>query len=115
MGVFDSEFDLAPAEVAARMERDEMLLVDVREDYEWEAGRVPGSQHIEMERIAEAAGSLPADRPVAFLCLAGMRSGMVARAFRAAGYEAYNVNGGFRAWVMEGLPTEPDDASIAPH
>jgi rhodanese-related sulfurtransferase len=111
----DAEADLTPAEVASRMAEGDLLLIDVREDYEWSAGRVPGARHIPIENIASQAPTLPKDRPIAFICLAGVRSAMVARAFRDAGYSAYNVIGGFTEWFGLGLPTEPDDAEVAPH
>jgi rhodanese-related sulfurtransferase len=106
---------LTPHDVHQRMQQDDLLLIDVREDYEWEAGRVPGSQHIELERIASDAQTITSDRPVAFICLMGARSGMVAQAFRRAGYDAYNVDGGFAAWFDAGLPTEPEGAFVADH
>ncbi|MGH2737038.1 MAG: rhodanese-like domain-containing protein [Actinomycetota bacterium] len=112
---FDPQMDITPQEAARRMQEEGLLLIDVREQYEWDAGRVPGSHHIEIERIASTAPAIPNDRPVAFMCLGGTRSGMVAKAFRASGYDAYNVAGGFNAWFNSGLPTEPDDATIAPH
>ena len=76
-GFGDSEMDITPAETARRMNEEGMVLIDVREPYEWDAGHVPDSTHIEMERIASRVGEVPAGKPVAFLCLAGGRSGMV--------------------------------------
>jgi rhodanese-related sulfurtransferase len=116
MSTFDDPaIDLDPREAARRYAAGELILVDVREHYEWEAGHVPGSSHIEMERVAAEADEIPRDRPVGFICLGGVRSGMVTRAFRAAGYDAYNVKGGFAAWVALGLPVEPDGGVAAPH
>ncbi|MBA2274651.1 MAG: rhodanese-like domain-containing protein [Actinobacteria bacterium] len=111
----DTKADLTPAEAARRMADDDLLLIDVREDYEWNAGRVPGARHIPIENVASQAPSIPRDRPVAFICLGGVRSAMVTRAFRDAGYNAFNVTGGFAEWFGQGLPTEPDDAEVAPH
>lgn len=116
MGDFnDPTFDLSPAEVARRMEEEDLILVDVREQYEWDAGRVPGSQHIALDKVASAAPSIPRDHPVAFICLSGARSALVTEAFRKAGYDAYNVAGGFGLWFQAGLPTEPEGATVAPH
>jgi rhodanese-related sulfurtransferase len=111
----DPDIDLDPPEAARRHAAGELILVDVREPYEWEAGHVPGSSHIEMERVASEAGEIPRDQPVAFICLGGVRSGMVTQAFRAAGYEAFNVKGGFASWVALGLPVEPEGGVAAPH
>jgi rhodanese-related sulfurtransferase len=107
--------DITPEEAHRRMRDEGMLLIDVREDYEWDAGHVPGSRHIEMETISSALNEIPSDRPVGFLCLSGARSGMVAQALKSAGYDAYNVSGGFGEWFAKRLPTEPDDATVAPH
>ena len=107
--------DITPAEAARRMAAEGLALIDVREPYEWEAGHVPGSIHVEMAALGERLDEIPEDRPVAFLCLGGARSGLVASTLKARGYDAYNVEGGFRAWFEAGLPTEPDDATVAPH
>lgn len=111
----DPDLDLAPEDVARRLRRGEIELVDVREVYEWDAGRVPGARHVEIERVASQAPSIDRRRPVAFLCRGGVRAGMVATAFRAVGYDAYNVRGGFTAWHAAGLPTEPEGAVVADH
>ncbi|WP_083921611.1 rhodanese-like domain-containing protein [Actinopolyspora halophila] len=42
--------------------------------------------------------SIDQGRPVIFYCRAGIRSGMAAEAFRAAGWDAYNLRGGLLAW-----------------
>lgn len=110
----ESGIDLSPGDVAERMKED-LVLIDVREPYEWEAGHVPDSAHIEMSAIGERLDDMPADRPLAFICRSGARSTMVARTLRARGYDAYNVDGGFLAWFDASLPTEPEDAEVAPH
>jgi rhodanese-related sulfurtransferase len=90
-------------------------LVDVREAYEWEAGRIAGARHIEIERLAAEAGSLDRERPVLFYCRVGSRSGMAAGAFRRAGYDAYSVDGGLNEWDHRGLPLEPETGTVADH
>jgi len=107
--------DLTPAEVARRMDTENLALIDVREPYEWAAGHVPGSTHIDMATLGQRLGEVPQDRPVAFICLSGARSSLVATTLRARGYKAYNVAGGFRDWFSAGLPTEPEGATVAPH
>jgi rhodanese-related sulfurtransferase len=107
--------DITPAEAARRLETEDLVLIDVREPYEWEAGHVPGSTHIDMATLAERIDEIPKDRPVAFICLSGGRSGLVASTLEARGYDAYNVEGGFREWYEAGLPTAPENATVAPH
>jgi len=89
--------------------------VDVREQYEWDAGRIAGARHIELERLAGRAEELPRDRPIVFQCRLGARSAMATQAFRAAGWDAYNLTGGIMAWVERGLPIEPEGGRVAEH
>jgi rhodanese-related sulfurtransferase len=114
--VFHSDdVDVQPDEVRRLHRAGEIQLVDVREPYEWEAGRVDGARHIELERLASKADSIDRERPVVFYCRVGARSGMAASAFRRAGYQAYSMDGGITAWHARGLPLEPDDGEVAEH
>jgi hydroxyacylglutathione hydrolase/adenylyltransferase/sulfurtransferase len=109
------DVDVDVARVAEMHREGAVQLVDVREDYEWEAGRIAGARHIELERVASQATTIDRVRPVVFYCRLGARSGMAANAFRRAGYEAYSMDGGISAWEERGLPLEPDDGHVAEH
>ncbi len=110
------DIDVSPAEVADRLAADpDLQLVDVREDYEWKAGRIAGARHIELERLAGRAGEIDGERAVIFQCRVGARSSMAARAFRAGGYDAYSMTGGLTRWAAEGLPLEPEGGYVAEH
>jgi rhodanese-related sulfurtransferase len=105
--------DLSPARVA-ELQRDGAQLIDVREPYERDAGRIPGdSAHIELDRLPAEAESIDREQPVVFYCRTGSRSAMAAEAFAAAGYDAHNLDGGLKAWVADGLPIEPEDGRVA--
>ena len=105
--------DLSPARVAELMQAG-VQLIDVRELYEREAGRIPNdTAHIEMDRLSDEAGTVDAARPVVFYCRTGSRSAVAAQAFAAAGYDAHNLDGGLQAWVADGLPIEPADGHVA--
>jgi rhodanese-related sulfurtransferase len=106
------DVELDPRELAEM--RDEVQLVDVREPYEWAAGRIAGARHIELDDLATEAASLDPERPTVFYCRVGARSGMAAHAFRRAGYDAHNLAGGLEAWVAAGLPLEPPEGKVAP-
>jgi rhodanese-related sulfurtransferase len=111
----DPEIDLPPVRVAQLLERGEIELIDVREPYEREAGYIEGSRHIELERLAGKAETIPRDRRVVFHCRLGARSAMAARAFLAAGWDARHLAGGITAWVEAGLPIAPEDGHVADH
>jgi rhodanese-related sulfurtransferase len=107
--------DLAPAEVKRLIDADEVDLVDVREPYEHEAGRIEGARHVEIPALTAAAQEMDRERPVVFYCRSGSRSSMATQAFRASGYQAFNLTGGLLAWVEQGLPIVPDGGTVADH
>jgi rhodanese-related sulfurtransferase len=110
-----TEEDISPTRAAELVRDGEAQLVDVRTPAEVEAGRIAGSLHIELERLPAQAGELDPERPVVFYCRSGQRSAMASGAFRAAGFDAYNLDGGLLAWVEGGRPIEPEDGSVAYH
>jgi rhodanese-related sulfurtransferase len=111
----DDATEVPPQRVAELLERGEIQLVDVREPYEWDEGRIPGARHIELERLASRAAEIGRDRPVVFQCRLGARSAMATAAFRASGWDAYNLTGGIQAWTDAGLPLEPEGGRVADH
>jgi rhodanese-related sulfurtransferase len=111
----DPQHELTPTQVKEAMDKDDIVLIDVREPYEWEAGRIPGATHIEIERLAARADEVPTDRPIVFHCRLGVRSAMAMQAFRASGWDAYHLGGGIERWVNEGLPLEPEGGYVADH
>jgi rhodanese-related sulfurtransferase len=109
------DYDYSPNEVAQRLERDEIQLIDVREPHEHEAGRIAGARHLELAELAARAQEIDRDRPVVFYCRSGARSAMATDAFRGAGFDAYNMAGGLLDWQAAGLPLEPSDGYVAGH
>jgi len=104
------------ARLAELMEDDPNLqVIDVREPYEREAGFIPASRHLELNRLTSEAATIDRDRPVVFYCRVGARSRMAAEAFRASGYEAYSLDGGLVRWAGQGRPLEPQGGTVADH
>lgn len=89
--------------------------IDVRESYERDAGYIPGTRHIELERLSSQSETIDATKPVVFQCRLGARSAMAAQAFRGAGYDAYTLDGGIVAWVDAGMAIEPKGGYVADH
>jgi rhodanese-related sulfurtransferase len=105
--------DYSPQEVAGLLERGEIQLVDVREPYEHEAGRIAGDRLVALTDLASQAHTIDRDCPVVFYCRSGSRSAMATEAFRGAGYDAHNMAGGLPDWDAAGLPLEPGDGHVA--
>ena len=111
-----TKFDLEPQRVKELVEGGEAQLVDVREPYEWEAGRIAGRGAHRARAARRARGGdrqgdaghlpVPDGKP-----LRPRHAGVPGN----AGYDAYNMDGGILAWAEAGLPLEPEDGEVAPH
>jgi rhodanese-related sulfurtransferase len=109
------ELTLSPGRVDELVRSGEAELVDVRTSEEREAGHAPGDRHVPFEDLTTEIPALDADRPVIFYCRSGDRSAVAAEAVRAAGRQAYSIEGGLLAWAEQGLPLEPDGGEVAVH
>jgi rhodanese-related sulfurtransferase len=88
-------------------------LLDVREDVEWQAGRAGSAHHIPLGELGQRHLELDAGIPVLVICRSGSRSARAVKALRGAGYEAYNVAGGMKAWAEAGQAIEPESGFVA--
>jgi rhodanese-related sulfurtransferase len=86
----------------------EVAIVDIREEPEHEATRVPGIPLIPMSELIARIDELPADKPMVILCRSGNRSATVTDYLNSLGDfdEVANLEGGIIAWAAEGLPYE---------
>ena len=91
-----------------------VLLLDVREHDEWQAGHAPDAVHIPMSEIPSRAGELDNQSEVYVVCKAGGRSARVVEYLNRVGFEAINVDGGMLAWQQAGRPIQRDDDSHEP-
>ena len=102
--------------VKARLDAGEAVpLVDVREESEFAAGRLPGAAHLSkgvIERDVEAAFPDP-NAELVLYCGGGYRSALAADNLRKMGYaNAVSLDGGWRGWTEAGLPTEGGTAEV---
>lgn len=84
----------------------EAVLVDIREDHEWDAGHLAHAHHLGrgiLERDAEKTFAL--HTPLILYCGGGYRSILSAHALQEMGYaQVYSLAGGFRALQEAGFP-----------
>jgi rhodanese-related sulfurtransferase len=86
-------------------QRQDLLIVDLREAREIREGYIADSLMIPMSALSKGTKSLPSDRPLLLVCAVGGRSYAVGRYFSSKGYpEIYNLKGGISAWKKAGLP-----------
>jgi hydroxyacylglutathione hydrolase len=98
---------MTPEELADAM--DDIHLIDVRWQNEWDQGRIPGATHIHLGEIRERADEIPTDKPVVVHCASGGRSAIAAGVLQSVGVkEVINLDGGYNRWVKEGRPVEKE-------
>ena len=109
-----AEIDLAtlPEEVdvqttAALLGRGDVVVIDVREQWEYDEGHIPGVTHIPLAEVPASLEQIPADKTVILTCRSGNRSGQAFDFLQNNGYEnVHNMQGGILAWQAAGLEVE---------
>ena len=98
---------LTPEELAARLEKGNVRLIDVRTDAEVAEGIIPGAEHIPLDRFDPAALGPDDGREVVLYCRSDRRSGIAAaKLAEATGEPATHLEGGILAWEAAGQPLE---------
>ena len=85
-----------------------VVLLDVRENDEWQRGHAAGAQHIPMSEVPARIGEIDRGAKLFVVCQLGGRSLRVARYLARNGYAPINVNGGMQAWADAGRPVVID-------
>ncbi|WP_368654286.1 rhodanese-like domain-containing protein [Ornithinibacillus sp. 4-3] len=87
------------------LEDNQYRLIDVRNNSEWEAGRIDGAEHIMLGTLKDQLDQLPKDKTYLMQCRSGARSAIATSIMKANGFEnVLNVKGGYLAWLSEKLP-----------
>jgi sulfur-carrier protein adenylyltransferase/sulfurtransferase len=110
-----SEIDATQAR--DRIESGEPVVVDVREQDEWDEGHIPGAVHVPRGHLESRIERLAPDtsRPVVVYCSAGNRSAFAAKTLADLGYEdVVSLAGGFTDWKRNGFPVQLQAGLDAP-
>lgn len=95
-------------DVWQKMQKNEsFVLVDTREDSEWQKGHIKGAIHMGKGVIERDAESKIPDKntPLVLYCGGGFRSALAADALQKMGYtNVISMDGGWRGWQERGLP-----------
>lgn len=95
-------------------ERDDVCVLDVREQWEYEVGHIPDVLHLPMSQIGNRVHDIPTDKTLIISCKSGQRSGRVTNWLKHNGYEeVYNMQGGILAWNRAGYAVENADGEPA--
>ena len=96
---------LSPSETWEAHQRNDLVLVDVRQQPEWRSGVASGALLIPLNELPRRLAELPREKTIAFLCRSGHRSTLAARQARRQGFDVVSVKGGMTTWQKAGLPT----------
>ena len=99
--------EVNPHEAIELLDGDAILL-DVREESEWEDGHAPMASLIPLAQLPDHVEELPHDRLLICTCRSGGRSLRAANFLQENGFEVANLTGGMLAWFAEDLPFESD-------
>ncbi len=93
--------------VAEIKDREDVFVLDVREQWEYDEGHIPGVTLIPMGEVPARLAEIPTDREVIVTCRSGNRSGQVTDYLRQAGFDnVHNMDGGILAWEQAGFEVE---------
>ena len=101
--------EISVAELKAKLDaREDFLLLDVREPYEYDIACIPGAKLIPLGELPSRMSELDSAQEIALHCKTGRRSAQALRALREAGFSKLaNVHGGIEAWANEIDPSVP--------
>jgi rhodanese-related sulfurtransferase len=96
-------------EATQMINRQDALVIDVREDAEYAKGHIVGARHIPLAQLEARVKELQKykSKPVITCCETGNRSSAAIATLRKLGFEnVYNLAGGYAGWQQAGLPVE---------
>ncbi len=99
---------VSPQEAATLVSQKQAVIVDVREDDEWQAQHIPDALHIPLGQLNNRLAELDPYKQTRIItqCQKGGRSKKALEALKAAGFSnVYNLDGGLAAWDKAGLKT----------
>ena len=98
--------EISPRDLQARLAApDPPLVLDVREVWERDIARLPGTVDIPMGEVPGRLAELPKDRDIVVMCRSGGRSLKVSQFLDTSGYRVANLAGGILAWSRDIDPT----------
>ena len=101
--------EISPRELQSRLSRgEELQLIDVREQFEWDIARIPGARLVPLATLPDVVETLDRDREVVVYCKGGSRSRAAATHLADAGFaRVANLTGGILRWREEVDPALP--------
>jgi rhodanese-related sulfurtransferase len=95
------------SEAKAKIDNDDVQIIDVRTPGEYAGGHVPGAINIPHMSVVARKGELASDKELVLICQMGQRSALACEFAAAVGFkDLFNVEGGTEAWIKAGYQVE---------
>ncbi|HEY6897662.1 MAG TPA: rhodanese-like domain-containing protein [Rhodocyclaceae bacterium] len=98
---------ISVADATLKINREDALVLDVREPDEWSKGHIPNARHIALGQLEKRLHEIEKfkEKPVVVCCASGVRSAKAGDTLRKAGFaQVFSLNGGVSAWGEANLP-----------
>lgn len=98
---------LSPVEATLLINREDAVVIDIRDQGEYTHGHIPNARHIPLGELERRTTELEKfkSRPMIFYCASGMRSGSAIAKLKKAGFDKlFNLRGGMMEWEKAGQP-----------
>ncbi len=98
---------VSPMQATLLLNREDAIVIDVREPAEWSAGHIANARHIVLSQLEKRLAEIEKfkSRSVIVYCASGNRSATACGVLRKAGFEkVFNLAGGISAWNEASLP-----------
>ena len=100
---------VGPGEATQLINREDALVLDIREANEFHSGHIVNALHIPLGNLKDRHADLEKykSKPIIAVCRSGSRSGSACSQLKKAGFEnIYNLKGGMMAWQHASLPID---------
>lgn len=100
---------LSPIEATMLINREDAVVIDVRDEGEYNKGHIPNARHFPLADLERRKGELDKlrERPLILCCASGARSASAIATLRKSGFDRlFNLRGGMYEWEKAGQPID---------
>lgn len=89
---------ITSAKLLTQLKQTPQPIIDVREDYEFQGGHIPGAKNLPLSELSTRYQELDQKTPYYVICHSGARSGNACAFLSQQGYNVTNIMGGMAEW-----------------